>query len=123
MIGFRYQTSNFPGVSNNENSVAISELRNMNVLGNTNMFGKPTSNFGEYYGAAIAELGSDRKESISNVRTRSYLIEQYDTHQDSVAGVSLDEEMANLVRYNYTYQGAARIFTTVQSMLDTLMNL
>jgi flagellar hook-associated protein 1 FlgK len=60
---------------------------------------------------------------MAEVRTREYLVEQYDTHQDSIAGVSLDEEFADLIKYQNAYQAAARIFTTAQTMLDILMNL
>jgi flagellar hook-associated protein 1 FlgK len=36
--------------------------------------------------------------------------------------VSLDEEMTNLIQYQYAYQGAARVVTVVDSLLDTLIN-
>jgi len=90
---------------------------------NNSIFGEPTATFTQFYGSMTAELGLNRKEAMANISTREYLIEQYDTHQDSIAGVSLDEEMANLIKYQYTYQAAARIFTTAQSMLDILMNI
>ena len=41
----------------------------------------------------------------------------------SVSGVSLDEEGANLVRYQNSYNAAAKVITTVQELYDTLMNM
>jgi flagellar hook-associated protein 1 FlgK len=68
-------------------------------------------------------LGLNRNESLANISTREYLIEQFDQQQDSIAGVSLDEEIADLVKYQYTYQAASRVFSAAQAMLDVLMNL
>jgi len=42
--------------------------------------------------------------------------------QLSVAGVSLDEENVNLLTYQHAYQGAARVMTAIDEMLDTLIN-
>jgi flagellar hook-associated protein 1 FlgK len=51
------------------------------------------------------------------------LVTQYQTQQDSIAGVSLDEEMADIIKYQHTYQASARIITTTNLMLDTLLNM
>ncbi|MDR0304235.1 MAG: flagellar hook-associated protein FlgK [Chitinispirillales bacterium] len=121
-IDFEYRTSDFPGIGNNENAIEMCELRKKLTM-RSSLFGEPTATFDQYYGSIIAELGLDSKDALAEVRTRAFLIEQYDDHQDSIAGVSLDEEMSNLVKYQYTYQAAARIFTTAQAMLDILLNL
>ena len=42
--------------------------------------------------------------------------------QTSQSGVDLDEETANLVVFQHAYQGAARVLTTIDQMLDTLIN-
>jgi flagellar hook-associated protein 1 FlgK len=123
VIDFSYsQGAGFTGIGNNENAIAISELRKALTMSEGIMGGK-TSTFDQFYGSAIADLGLQRKESMANIDTREYLIGQYDAHQDSIAGVNPDEEIANLIKYQYTYQAAARIFSTAQSMLDILMNL
>ena len=43
--------------------------------------------------------------------------------RDSVSGVSIDEEMTDLVRFQKAYQASARIITTVDQMLDTVLNM
>ena len=116
------QSGGFTGVGDNRNAVAIAELRRAMTMG-SNVLGQPTATFDQFYGNAIADLGLNRREAIANVNTREHLIAQFDAHQDAIAGVSLDEEMANLIKYQYTYQAAARIFSTAQAMLDILMNL
>ncbi|MCL2844646.1 MAG: flagellar hook-associated protein FlgK [Chitinivibrionia bacterium] len=122
-ISFRFVTGGFEGEGGNMNALAIYELRRAPLMGNTNIFGNPTSTFSEFYAASVAQLGLDRREATANVNTRQFLIDGYDEHQDSIAGVSLDEEAANIMRLQYSYQAAARIFSSVQSMLDILLNL
>ncbi|MCL1945801.1 MAG: flagellar hook-associated protein FlgK [Chitinivibrionia bacterium] len=121
-VSFDYSTGNFSGASDNLNAVDISELRKKLTMA-PNGIGEPSVSFDEYFSSTIAELGLDRNESTANITTREYLIEQYDTHQDAIAGVQLDEEMAEMIKYQYTYQGAARIMNAAQAMLDVLMNL
>lgn len=53
---------------------------------------------------------------------QSLLTEQVDGSRDQLAGVNLDEEMLSLVQYQRGYEAAARVLTTVDSMLDTLIN-
>jgi len=122
VVDFKYSTGTSPGIGNNENAILLGQLRRELTM-NESALGNPSSTFDQYYSSMIAELGLDRTKTLADIRTREYLIEEYDTQQDSIAGVSLDEEMADLIKYQYTYQAAARIFTTVQAMLDVLLNI
>ncbi len=45
------------------------------------------------------------------------------TQRDSVSGVSLDEEMTNLTKYQQAYQASARLINTVDQLLDTVLSL
>jgi flagellar hook-associated protein 1 FlgK len=45
-----------------------------------------------------------------------------ESHRQSVTGVSLDEEMANLIKYQHSYSAAARMISTTDQMLDTIIN-
>jgi flagellar hook-associated protein 1 FlgK len=121
-IDFQYRTNSFAGPGDNSNAVAIAALRSDLVM-NPDVLGNGTTTFTEYYSSFIGKLGLSRNESESNLETRQYLINQYESHQDAIAGVSLDEEMANLIRYHHTYQAAARLISTTDEMLDVLMNM
>jgi flagellar hook-associated protein 1 FlgK len=46
-----------------------------------------------------------------------------DTSRDSVAGVSTDEEMTNMLQFQHAYQAAGKLVQTINSMLDDLMNM
>jgi flagellar hook-associated protein 1 FlgK len=121
-IDFQYRTTGFSGPGNNTNAVAIAGLRS-DLTMSPDILGNGTSTFTEYYSSVIGNLGLSRNEADSNLKTREYLISQYEAHQDSIAGVSLDEEMADLIKYQHTYQAAARLISTTSEMLDVLMNM
>jgi flagellar hook-associated protein 1 FlgK len=54
--------------------------------------------------------------------TAASLVSAVDDRRQSVAGVSLDEEMTNLMRFQRGYQASARTMTTMDEMIDTLVN-
>jgi len=121
-IDFEYRTGGFQGPGDNSNSLLIAQLRDT-VTMEPNVIGENTSTFTEYYASFIGQLGLNRSEAASNLETREFLVEQYNTQQDAIAGVSLDEEMANLVKFQHTFTAAARLITITDQMLDVLMNI
>jgi len=53
---------------------------------------------------------------------QNLLIDQLDMRKEAVSGVSLDEEMTNLIKYQHAYEAASVLTRTVDEMLDTLVN-
>jgi len=56
------------------------------------------------------------------VENQESLLTQLENRRESISGVSLDEEMSNLMMYQHAYQAAARVITTLDTMLDTVVN-
>jgi flagellar hook-associated protein 1 FlgK len=50
-------------------------------------------------------------------------MEQLTTQQNSVSGVSIDEEMTNLIKYQHGFDAAARVINTVNDMFKTIINM
>ncbi|MBN1756940.1 MAG: flagellar hook-associated protein FlgK [Chitinispirillaceae bacterium] len=121
-IDFNYRTGGFGGPGDNANALMIAQLRTELTM-NPDAVGEPTVTFAQYYSSFIGVLGLERNEASSNMETRQFLVDQYESHQDAIAGVSLDEEMANIIKYQHTYQAAARIISVSDEMLDVLMNM
>jgi flagellar hook-associated protein 1 FlgK len=121
-IEYQYSTGGFRGAGDNANAIAISELRHQLTMV-PNAVGANTATFTQYYASFIGSLGLARTEAGSNLETRQFLVDQYETHQDSIAGVSLDEEMAEMIKFQHSYQAAARIISTASQMLEVLMNM
>lgn len=78
--------------------------------------------FSEFFQAIVGELGVQSQEASRQFVNQQVLVEQVDSRRQSVSGVSLDEEMADLIKYQHSYNAAARVMTTVDEMLDRIIN-
>lgn len=76
----------------------------------------------DYFSSITGQLGVQAQEATRQVQNTSQLAEQVDTLKQSVSGVSLDEEMTNLVKFQQAYNASARFMTTFDEMLDKLIN-
>lgn len=74
------------------------------------------------YRALISKLGIDAQDAERLTGNQETLLAQLEQQRQSVSGVNLDEEMANMVRYQHAYNAAARLITTVDEMLETVIN-
>lgn len=77
---------------------------------------------GGFYSALITQLGTDTKGADDASKNQDALVQHLERQRESLSGVSLDEEAANLVRFERAYQAASRVMTTVDEMLDRLIN-
>ncbi len=78
--------------------------------------------FDDYYKNFTARLGVEAHEASRMVTNQETLLDQLDNRKEAISGVSLDEEMANMIQYQRAYQAAARMITTLDSMLDKIIN-
>ncbi len=74
------------------------------------------------YRTMIVNLGSLARTANSRLAIQTQVADQIDGARDAAAGVNLDEEMVNLLSYQRGYEAAARVMTTVDATLDTLIN-
>jgi flagellar hook-associated protein 1 len=74
------------------------------------------------YSALVTRIGSDLRNAQRTQANAQVLVDSVDDRRQSVAGVSMDEEMTNLVRFQRGYQASARAMTTMDDLLDTLIN-
>jgi flagellar hook-associated protein 1 FlgK len=74
------------------------------------------------YRQMIATLGVVSQSTNRRLTIQDGVKQQVDTDLDSASGVNLDEEMANMLSYQRAYEAAARLMTTLDSTLDTLIN-
>ncbi|RJQ30987.1 MAG: flagellar hook-associated protein FlgK [Peptococcaceae bacterium] len=97
------------------NALAIAQLRDKVV-------GSLGSTFEGYYRDLLTKIGSDSRESARQLSSRQLVGDELSALRQSFSGVSLDEELANMLQYQYAYQASARLVSTVDEMLDTLIN-
>jgi flagellar hook-associated protein 1 FlgK len=74
------------------------------------------------YSALIAQVGSDVKAAESNQANSQAVVTAIAGQRESVSGVSLDEEMTSLITFQRGYEASARALTSMDEMLDTLIN-
>jgi flagellar hook-associated protein 1 FlgK len=101
---------------NGEAALAIASIRNTEV-----MVGKQGS-FDDYFADAVGRVGILGERSGRMLETQNLIMKQLNDMRQSVSGVNMDEELANLLKYQHSYEAAARYINTVNSMLDVLIN-
>jgi flagellar hook-associated protein 1 FlgK len=78
---------------------------------------------GDVYRQTLIGVASKRASFQFMVENQQNMVATLEAKMASVSGVSLDEEGANMIKYQNTYSAAARVITTVQEMYDTLLNM
>ena len=101
----------------NKIALAIANLRNSNLMtGNKKILSLDT-----YYQNIIMDLGNKGYEAGTMAESYRNLVTQADSNRQSVMGVSLDEEMTNLLKYKFAYNANAKVIDAVNQMLETIM--
>jgi len=77
----------------------------------------------DFYSNLVFKIGSDTSNASAEVDASDQILRQLQDQRSSISAVSLDEEAANMVKYQTANQAAARVVTTVNSMLDAAVNL
>ena len=81
------------------------------------------STYSEYYSALVGKVGADVQTANFNYSHQNTMVQNLDNYRQEVSGVSLDEEMVNLVQFQQAYNAAAKLITTADDMMDTLMSM
>jgi flagellar hook-associated protein 1 FlgK len=74
------------------------------------------------YGRLVASVGSATRQVQVNLDAQTVVLSNVEDAQMSRSGVNLDEEAANLIRYQQAYQAAAQVVAVASSLFDTLLN-
>ena len=81
-----------------------------------------TGSLNSFYEGVIGRLGVDSQQAARMEKNVDVLRSSVITNRESVSSVSLDEEMTNLIQFQHAYNGAARMITVVDEMLDKIIN-
>lgn len=75
-----------------------------------------------YWDSVVATVGMRSMEAQDVTETQTLLVEQLEYHRQSVMGASLDEELANMIKFQHAYEAAARVITTMDEAINTVVN-
>ena len=114
--------NNTGGVGDNRNALAMADLQSQNTLLGTTGGGGPTATFQEVYAQLVSDVGTKTFYSEVNLNSSSALLEHHEMELSAISGVNLDEEAANLVRYQQAYQAAAQTISVARTLFDSLIS-
>lgn len=110
-------TSGNGSPGDNTIAIQIANIQNALVLnGNTN-------SVSQFYNGFVSSIGTDIQSAATENSSTQLVMEQLTTQQNSVSGVSIDEEMTNLIKYQHGFDAAARVINTVNDMFKTIINM
>lgn len=107
--------ANTNGLNDNANALALGGLADTGILdgGNTSII--------DAYTNLTTQIGNAGSLAASNLKTQTALNDQAVSAQQAVSGVNLDEEAANLVRYQQSYQASAQVISASQTIFSSLL--
>ena len=108
--------SNLGGSGDNRNALSLANLQNLGV------FDGGITSFQEDYGSLVGFVGSQTLAGNLERDAQESLLFQAVDRKSSKASVNLDEEAADLVRYQQAYEATARLVATAQTLFETLLN-
>lgn len=79
-------------------------------------------NLDEFYNDLILTLGLERKEAISSADNQGFLIRSIDEKRKGLSAVSLDEEMADMIKFQHSYSANSRVINALDEMIETIVN-
>lgn len=100
----------FPGNLDGSNALNMASLR-------TN------TSIGDYYNRIVTNLGTTVSQASSNQATQALIQSQVASQRDSVSGISIDDEMTNLMTFQRSYQASAKVLTTVDEMYQSILSM
>jgi flagellar hook-associated protein 1 FlgK len=108
-------STNSGGKGDNRNANLLSDLETaLSMSGGT-------ASFQDVYGTVVTDVGRKTQSAESNGLAQRGLLDQTIASKDNVSGVSLDEEAANLIKYQQAYQAASQVILTSRTIFDTLL--
>lgn len=99
----------------NGNAEVLYALRNQAVVSSQSLT--------DYYSGIVFNVGNDTANANAEQNASALVLQQLNDQRASISGVSLDQEAANLVRYQQAYSASAQVISTINSMMQTVINM
>lgn len=111
------------GPGNNENALALADLQTDSSVVQVSA-GPPvvTRSLADQYAVIVSDVATRTRQAEVSQQTQQALLQQTRQRFDSVSGVNLDEEAANLIKYQQAYQAASQIIVVSNTIFESLIN-
>ena len=110
------------GVADNRNAVAMGALQTTKLL-YAGADGKGTATFQSAYASTVSAVGTKTRELQIEQKSQQALLNQAELQRDSVSAVNMDEEAANLIRFQQAYQASSRVMNVAQTLFNEIISL
>lgn len=107
--------NNTNGAGDNGNALRLAALQTAQTMNNG------SASFQGAYAQLVADIGTRTRQADIGATAQQALLRQAVQDRDALSGVNLDEEAANLVRFQQAYQAIAQVITAADSMFQTLL--
>ncbi|MBQ4379621.1 MAG: flagellar hook-associated protein FlgK [Treponema sp.] len=97
-------------------AVEIASIRNTDV-----MIGKDRT-FDDYFANSVTNVGLKGEQAEMNMLSQNAIMDDLRNLRDSISGVNIDEELAEIIKFQHGYNAAAKFVTVIDQMLDTVIN-
>ncbi|MCK9293562.1 MAG: flagellar hook-associated protein FlgK [Desulfobulbaceae bacterium] len=104
---------------NNNNALLLGNICDREDVAFT---GGSQTSLNDFYSSLVGDIGLDSQAATDNLEYQTLLGNQLMDLRDSASGISLDEEMANLIKYQQAYSAAAKLITMADEMMQTLLD-
>ncbi|MDR2209173.1 MAG: flagellar hook-associated protein FlgK [Azoarcus sp.] len=111
------------GVADNRNANLLVGLQTAKLLFSNGAGGPPTATIDAAYSQLVNKVGNKTHEMQTNELTQTALYAQACEARDALSAVNLDEEAANLVRYQQAYQASSQVMTVAQRLFDEIISI
>lgn len=102
------------GVGNGENALAMAKIKHKNMIGNYTA--------DDYFKTLISDLAVTGAQASTAYKNQVIVTTSVEQRRQSEIGVSPDEELTDMIKYQHAYSAAAKYISTVDEMLDTIIN-
>ena len=97
-------------------AIEIALIRNSNVMVGS------MKTFDDYFADTVTNVGLKGEQAETQLLSQATIMEDLLNLRDSISGVNIDEELAEIMKFQHGYNAAARFITVWDSMLDTIIN-
>lgn len=101
----------------NRMAIEIAKLQNQLIMNGN------TATYSGYFSSLVSDVGQQVLKSDAYYTHQSNMVQQLDNYRESLSGVSLDEEMINLIKFQNAYSAAAKMITAADEMMQTLLQM
>jgi flagellar hook-associated protein 1 FlgK len=109
-------TPNVGGVSDNRNAALLAGLQTAKTMAGA------TATYQSAYSQSVANIGSKTRQAQVASAAQQTVVQQTEAAQQSLSGVNLDEEAANLIRYQQMYQASAKLIEIASTLFDAVLD-